>query len=128
MTTIYIHAAFALLAVPLGLYIFSTRKGTPQHRALGRVWVAFLVIVAFTGIFIQEINPGQYSLIHLLIPATIGSLGYSVWSIRKFKATRQKRYKSAHMYSMIGTYVGALLLAGALTLLPGRFFHQILFG
>jgi uncharacterized membrane protein len=29
---------------------------------------------------------------------------------------------------MIGVYVGALLTAGAFTLMPGRFFHEILFG
>tara|TARA_B110000238_G_scaffold175831_1_gene196443 strand:+ start:1096 stop:1224 length:129 start_codon:yes stop_codon:yes gene_type:complete len=29
---------------------------------------------------------------------------------------------------MIGVYVGALILAGAFTLLPGRLFYEILFG
>jgi uncharacterized membrane protein len=81
-----------------------------------------------TAIFIQAINPGQYSLIHLLIPWTIGSMIYSIWNIKKFKKTKIERYKFAHMYSMIGVYVGALLVAGAFTLMPGRFFHHILFG
>ncbi len=128
MQIIYTHAAFALLAVPLGLYVLLTKKGTNQHRILGRIWVTFLIIVSLTAIFIQAINPGQYSLIHLLIPWTIGSLIYSIWNIKKFKKTRIERYKFAHMYSMIGVYVGALLIAGAFTLMPGRFFHEILFG
>ena len=128
MLIIYIHAMLALLAVPLGLYIFKTKKGTRKHRMLGRIWVTFLMIVSLTAIFIQAINPGQYSLIHLLIPWTIGSLIYSIWYIKKFKKTKIERYKFAHMYSMIGVYVGALLVAGAFTLMPGRFFHEILFG
>tara|TARA_B100001059_G_scaffold185605_1_gene187362 strand:- start:161 stop:547 length:387 start_codon:yes stop_codon:yes gene_type:complete len=128
MQIIYTHGAFALLAVPLGLYVLLTKKGTNQHRILGRIWVTFLIIVSLTAIFIQAINPGQYSLIHLLIPWTIGSLIYSIWNIKKFKKTRIERYKFAHMYSMIGVYVGALLIAGAFTLMPGRFFHEILFG
>jgi uncharacterized membrane protein len=128
MLIIYIHAMLALLAVPLGLYIFKTKKGTRKHRMLGRIWVTFLIIVSLTAIFIQAINPGQYSLIHLLIPWTIGSLIYSIWNIKKFKKTKIERYKFAHMYSMIGVYVGALLVAGAFTLMPGRFFHEILFG
>ena len=49
-------------------------------------------------------------------------------NLKKFKKTRIERYKFAHMYSMIGVYVGALLIAGAFTLMPGRFFHEILFG
>ena len=128
MQIIYTHVVFALLAVPLGLYVLLTKKGTNQHRILGRIWVTFLIIVSLTAIFIQAINPGQYSLIHLLIPCTIGSLIYSIWNIKKFKNTKIERYKFAHMYSMIGVYVGALLIAGAFTLMPGRFFHEILFG
>ena len=128
MQIIYINATLALLAVPLGLYIFLTKKGTNQHRMLGRIWVIFLIIVSLTAIFIQTINPGQYSWIHLLIPFTLVSLIYSIWNIKKYKKTKIERYKYSHMYSMIGVYVGALLIAGAFTLMPGRFFHHILFG
>ena len=127
MSPIYIHALFALLAVPLGLYILLTQKGTKQHKLIGRIWSLFLLIVSFTAIFIQAITPGQYSLIHLLIPWTIGSLIYSIWSIRKFQKTKLAKYKKSHMYSMIGVYVGALLVAGLFTLMPGRLFYEILF-
>ena len=128
MQIIYVHAALALLAIPLGLYIFITKKGTKNHKMLGRTWVTVLIIVSLTAIFIQTINPGQYSLIHLLIPYTIGSLIYSIWNIRKFKKTKIESYKIKHMHSMIGVYIGALLIAGAFTLMPGRFFHEIIFG
>ena len=128
MKIIYVHAALALLAIPLGLYIFITKKGTKNHKMLGRTWVTVLMIVSLTAIFIQTINPGQYSLIHLLIPYTIGSLIYSIWNIRKFKKTKIESYKIKHMHSMIGVYIGALLIAGAFTLMPGRFFHEIIFG
>ncbi len=128
MHTIYIHAFFALTAVPVGLYIFLTKKGTSTHKFVGRLWVAFLLIVSVTAMFIQEITPGKFSLIHLLIPWTIGSLIYSILSIRKFKKTKLMRYKYGHMYSMIGVYIGALIVAGVFTLMPGRFFYEVLFG
>ena len=127
MSPIYIHAFFALIAVPVGLYILLTKKGTQKHKLTGRIWTLFLLIVSFTALFIQAINPGEYSLIHLLIPWTIGSLIYSIWSIRKFQKTKLQKYKKAHMYSMIGVYVGALLVAGVFTLMPRRLFYEILF-
>ncbi|MBT7604438.1 MAG: DUF2306 domain-containing protein [Kordiimonadaceae bacterium] len=134
MTIIYAHAFFALAAVPVGLYIFFTKKGTKQHRFIGRVWVFCLLIVSLTGLFITSpmtdtvFNPGWYSWIHLLIPFTIGNLIYSIYSIRLFKKTRLEKHKNAHIYSMIGVYFGALMVAGAFTLMPGRMFHEILFG
>ena len=128
MVIIYIHAFFALMAVPLGLYILLTKKGTKKHKSLGRVWVSWLLIISLTAIFIQEISPGEYSFIHLLIPWTIGSLIYSIWSIRKFKQTKLQRHRRAHSNSMVGVYMGAIVLAGAFTLMPGRLFYEILFG
>ena len=128
MFIIYIHAFFALTAVPLGLYIFLTKKGTAKHILFGRIWISWLLTISLTAIFIQEIAPGEYSLIHLLIPLTIGSLIYSIWSIRKYKKTTLLKYKRAHMSSMTSVYVGALILAGAFTLMPGRLFYEILFG
>jgi len=128
MQIIYVHSVLALLAIPLGLYIIITKKGTKSHKMLGRIWVTVLLIVSLTAIFIQTIKPGQFSLIHLLVPYTIGSLIYSIWNIRRFKKTKIQRYKIAHMRSMIGVYIGALLIAGAFTLMPGRFFNEIIFG
>ena len=134
MTIIYVHAFFALAAIPVGLYIFFKKKGTKQHRFIGRVWVSFLFIVSFTALFITSpmtdsvFNPRFYSWIHLLIPFTAGNLIYSVSSIRKFKKTKLEKHKNAHIRSMVGVYFGALLVAGAFTLMPGRMFHEIIFG
>ena len=128
MFVIYAHIALALVAVPVGVFIFLTKKGTAQHKLVGRVWVVILLIVSLSAILIQEINPEEYSLIHLLIPWIIGSLVYSIWNIKRFKKTRHIKYRPAHMYSMIGVYIGALLVAGAFTLLPGRFLYGVFFG
>ena len=75
----------------------------------------------------SNINPGQYSLIHLLIPFTLVSLIYAIWSIRMFKETKKINYRYSHMYTMIGLYLGALLVAGTFTLMPGRMIHSLLF-
>ena len=128
MIAIYSHIALALAAVPVGLFILLSKKGTAQHKLVGRVWLVIMLIVSLSAILIHEIYPGRYSLIHLLIPWTIGSLIYSIWNIKRFKKTRQIKYRQAYMYSMIGVYIGALLVAGAFTLLPGRFLYESFFG
>ena len=128
MFIIYAHAFFALLAIPFGIVIFLTEKGPALHKVIGRFWVFLLIVASLSATFIQTITPGQYSLIHLLIPYTMGSLIYSIWSIRRFKKTRIQKYKRSHKFSMIGVYVGALLIAGGFTLMPGRFFHTLLLG
>ena len=134
MTIIYVHAFFALAAVPVGLYIFFKKKGTNQHRFIGRIWVFCLLTVSVTALFITSpmtdtiFNPRLYSWIHLLIPYTIGALIYSIYSIRQFNKKKLEKHLNSHKYSMIGTYVGALLVAGAFTLTPGRIFYEILFG
>ena len=88
---IFFHAIFAILAIPLGLLIFLKKKGTFLHKRLGWFWILFLVIVSISAVFIQSLNPGQFSTIHLLIPFTLISLIYAIWSIRKFKETKKNK-------------------------------------
>ena len=127
VVNIFLHAIFAILAIPLGLVIFLNKKVTSNHKLLGWIWIVLLVIVSISAIFIQTLNPGQYSLIHLLIPFTLVSLIYAIWSIRMFKETKKINYRYSHMYTMIGLYLGALLVAGTFTLMPGRMIHSLLF-
>ena len=120
---IFFHTIFAILAIPLGLLIFLKKKGTFLHKRLGWFWILCLVIVSISAVFIQT-KPGQFSIIHLLIPSTLISLIYAIWSIKKFK---EKKYRYSHIYSMIGVYLGALITAGTFTLMPGRIIHSLLF-
>ena len=92
-----------------------------------------MLIIAFTALSITSpmtdklFNPEEFSWIHLLIPFTIGNLVYSIYSIRLFKKTRLEKHKNAHIRSMIGTYIGALIVAGTFTLMPVRMLHEIIF-
>ena len=122
------HSAAALLALFMGAAIFSGRKGTPLHRRLGWVYVGLMAVVATTAAFIQDINPGRYSLIHLLILVTIVGLWWSLRGIRRYRRTRNPRHLRQHIVAMISTFFFALVLAGVFTLLPGRIFHRLLFG
>ena len=119
---IQVHIVVALAAIALGAIQFARPKGTAPHRLLGRVWVAAMAVLAFSGFFIHEIRLwGAYSPIHLLSAATLALLVLAVWTARSGRIERHRRM-------MKGLYIYALLVTGAFTLWPGRLMHQIVFG
>lgn len=119
---IQIHAFSATAAMLLGAVILFRRKGTPLHKFMGRVWVGLMLIVATSAIFINEIRlVGPFSPIHIFVVMTY----YGIWEgIREIRRGNVQ----AHQASMKSLYLGALLLTGAFTLLPGRRMHDVLFG
>lgn len=118
---IQIHAGAAMLSFLLGTLVLLLRKGTRLHKAMGRTWVALMLVVALSSFLITEVRMfGPYSWIHLLSLLTLVGLVQGVWAIRTGNV-------KAHRGNMIGLYCGALILAGAFTLLPGRRMHAVLF-
>lgn len=118
---IQIHATAALLAFFLGTAVLLRRKGDRLHKAMGRIWIATMAVVALSSFLITEIRLwGPYSFIHLLSIFTLCGLVMGIRAIRRGDV-------KGHRNTMIGLYGGALILAGAFTLLPGRRMHQLLF-
>jgi uncharacterized membrane protein len=109
--------AFALGAVQL-----AAPKGTIPHRLFGWLWVGLLATVAVSSFFIHEIRLwGPWSPIHLLSLFTLAMLPLAVLRARQHDVRRHQR-------AMIGLFVGALMIAGVFTLLPGRIMHAVIFG
>jgi uncharacterized membrane protein len=123
-----LHALPGLLAVILGSIVLLSKKGTKTHKRRGYIWLGLMLLISLTAIFIQEINPGSYSLIHLLIPWTIFSIIFGIYAIKKFKVNKNKVWRNLHQWTMIGLFFGALVIAGAFTLMPGRMLNEIMFG
>ena len=123
-----LHALPGLLAVILGSIVLLSKKGTKTHKRRGYIWLGLMLLISLTAIFIQEINPGFYSLIHLLIPWTIFSIIFGIYAIKKFKVTKNKVWRNLHQWTMVGLFFGALVIAGAFTLMPGRMLNEIIFG
>ena len=116
-----LHAIAAMIAIILGGFQLTMKKGGMLHRILGRVWLGLMLIVAFSSFFIHKIELwGAYSPIHLLSLWTIFSVGLAVYYVRVGDIRRHKQV-------MIAFYWLALILTGFFTLLPGRVMHQVLF-
>jgi len=118
---IKLHLCAALAALAIGTVILMRPKGRGLHKALGWSWVAAMGTTALSSLFITGLNGGFYSLVHILSGWTIVALPMAVFAIRNRKV-------EAHRRAMTGMFVGGLLVAGALTFLPGRFMFEFLFG
>ena len=109
-------------AFALGLVQLAAPKGTIPHRVIGWAWVALMAVVAVTAFFIHEIRLwGPWSPIHLLAIYTLAMLPLAVLHARKHRVVN-------HRNAMISIFVGALIIAGAFTFLPGRVMHAVAFG
>lgn len=119
---IQIHAYAAVAAFLLGVVQLLGLKGTLVHRVLGYLWVAMMGAVAASSFWISEIRLlGPWSPIHVLSLQVLATLPFAVRAARRGDTTAHKRYMS-------GMFIGALVVAGVLTLLPGRIMHRVLFG
>jgi len=119
---IRLHAIVAMLALLLGAAQFFRRKGDPLHRAIGRVWVVLMAIVAGSGLFIWTIRTwGPFSPIHLLSVLVLVLLWRGVVAARHGDIGRHGRI-------MRGTYLFGLIITGLLTFVPGRTMYAVAFG
>ena len=84
-------------------------------------YLALMTVTAITTFFIRSLNTGGFSLVHLFIPLTLFGVFGALWNARRGNV-------KGHRNAMLGLYIGGLLIAGSLTLLPGRLLHRVFFG
>jgi uncharacterized membrane protein len=119
---IQVHAFAAMGAFALGLVQLSAPKGTIPHRTLGWIWAVMMMTVAGTSLWIHEIKTfGSFSAIHLLSILTLITVPLAVFAARRHAVPR-------HRSAMIAIFVGALVIAGLFTFVPGRIMHAVVFG
>jgi uncharacterized membrane protein len=119
---IQLHAFAALAAFGIGAVQLAAPKGTLPHRTIGWIWVALMVTVAMTSFWIHELRVwGPWSPIHLLSIFTLTMLPLAVMHARRHRVGN-------HRNAMTTIFIGALVIAGLFTLLPGRIMHAVVFG
>lgn len=119
---IQFHAFAAIAAFCLGAAQLFRTKGNRSHRIAGYTWVALMLIIAVSGLFIHEIRLiGPFSPIHLLSLLILVSVPLAVLGARKGDI-------KGHGRAMTSIFWMALVLAGVFTLLPGRIMERVVFG
>ena len=125
---IAVHMSAAISALVVGPVALWARKGATQrprlHRAFGYAWVTLMLVTAVSALFIRDFavpNLAGYTLIHLFVPVTFFMLFGAVYYVAKGNIR-------GHRKTMQGLYLGACVVAGAFTLLPGRYLGQLVWG
>ncbi|MBN9082766.1 MAG: hypothetical protein BGP04_01080 [Rhizobiales bacterium 62-17] len=119
---IQIHAFAAMSAFALGLVQFAAPKGTLPHRTIGWLWVGLMLAVALSSFWIHELRLfGPWSPIHFLSIFTLVTLPLAVYAAHKHKV-------ATHQRAMTAIFLGALVIAGLFTFIPGRLMARVVFG
>jgi uncharacterized membrane protein len=119
---VQIHAFAALAAFVLGAVQLLAPKGTIPHRAVGWTWVVLMALIAVSSFWIHGFRIiGPFSPIHLLSIFTLAMLPLAVLHARRHRVER-------HRKAMTSIFLGAMVIAGLFTLLPGRIMHDVVFG
>ena len=123
-----VHVATIVPAFLIGTWqIFFSTKGAPLHRVLGAVYLSLMTITAVAAYFIRDpyiTNPFSlrgFSWLHVFVLVTLFGVGSTIYAL----LTHNRR---AHRGSMLGLYIGGILIAGALAFTPGRIMHAVTFG
>ena len=125
MQLTYLHLGSLVPAFVIGSYLLLNRKGTPVHKFLGKIYMGLMLFTAFITLFMEAlVGPkflNHFGFLHLLSLFVLYTVPTAYRAIRVGNIKLHKR-------KMVGLYVGALLVAGAFTLSPGRLIHIWLFG
>lgn len=118
-----LHAFVAMAAFVIGVVQLIAPKGTRSHRIFGWVWVLLLAGTAISSFWIhghgfrlwRDFGPIHLLSIFVPIVLVIGVM-------------RARRHRvRAHAITMISIFIGALVIAGVFTLVPGRIMHSVVF-
>jgi len=127
--SVIVHLATILPAFVLGTWmIFASHKGSPTHRAVGKIYLVLMSITAIAATFIREptlpginIGPLRIGPIHIFVLIT-------AWSVYRALTSIRNGNLKAHRGSMMGLYFGGLILAGVIAFLPNRLMWRLFFG
>ena len=120
----YAHLATIIPAFFIGTYMMVARKGDRLHRFLGKGYMVLMMVTAIITLFMPAVvGPrlfNHFGFIHLFSVLAIVSVPSAYFAAKRHDV-------KSHRSSMIGLYIGGLLIAGGFAFMPGRLLHTWLF-
>ena len=118
------HLCTVVPCIFIGATLLILPKGSPIHKRGGRVYMVLMLITAVITLIIPaKIGPqflGHFGWIHLFSVLTLYTVPTAYTAIKKGRV-------KVHQRKMVLLYFGAIFIAGAFTLSPGRYLHKVFF-
>lgn len=102
----WVHGLACLLALASGAYAFATRKGSPRHVLMGRVYLVSMLVLNLSALGIYRL--GIFFFPHWLAIITL-VLIFAGWGSARL-IRRHGAFRYIHLSSMVGSYY--LLIGG----------------
>jgi uncharacterized membrane protein len=118
---IQIHLVTVLAAFAVATMQILAPKGTTLHRITGWTLVTLFLATAIDSFFIRAPGAGPFNPFQIFSVWTLIGIPLAVISVKRGNV-------AVHARMMTGFYVGSLVIAGALTFMPGRLMWQVFFG
>ena len=119
-----LHLCTVVPAFLIGTYLLLNPKGTRLHRALGKAFMLLMLstaaIVLFMPARLSLTIFGHFGVNHLFV------LPVAYFVPSAYLAARRGDIRT-HKANILGVYFGAIILAGAFALRPGRLLHSWIF-
>tara|TARA_B110000902_G_scaffold2108_2_gene2341 strand:- start:6342 stop:6740 length:399 start_codon:yes stop_codon:yes gene_type:complete len=124
-TLSFMHLGAMAPAFLMATFMMVTKKGTEVHKLIGRIYMVLMLFTAMVTLLMSaQVGPrlfNHFGFIHLLSVLVLYCVPSAYWAIKNGNVKR-------HKWSMIGLYIGGLIVAGGFTLMPGRMLGNVLFG
>jgi|TARA_B110000908_G_scaffold5444_1_gene6925 uncharacterized membrane protein len=124
-TLSFMHLGAIAPAFLMATFMMVTKKGTEVHKLIGRIYMVLMLFTAMVTLLMSaQVGPrlfNHFGFIHLLSVLVLYCVPSAYWAIKNGNVKR-------HKWSMIGLYIGGLIVAGGFTLMPGRMLGNVLFG
>ena len=121
----YLHLFTVIPCFIIGRIMMFLEKGTPLHKALGRIYMILMLFTASVTLFMPaHVGPilfGHFGFIHGFSILTIYTVPTAYLAIKRDDVKKHQR-------KMILLYVFAIIIAGGFTFAPGRYLHALIFG
>jgi uncharacterized membrane protein len=123
---VQVHVATLIAALLVGTWLCAlTRRGSPVHRTLGRIFLLLMVLTAAMAALIRVRPPHSsylgLSWFHLFVPLVLGLCGLAIYGATTHRV-RVHRFAAINLYfgSLVFTAIVQVFLARGIT-------HQVFF-